>query len=152
MDDSVRSFGEDLGRRALARDWAGVHQLLAPWLQQSMTVDQVRGFFENEYKSTLEDNGIDTLHYPEHPEPQLGGNGFTTATKLRETISFQGDRVRPVAPEVTDDNVRYWLKMQLQCSDDQMEQLGFDCFCETWMSVVETGDGLRVGYWSQGAY
>jgi len=29
--------------------------------------------------------------------------------------------------------------------------LDFDHFAEVWMAVVETGDGLRVGYWSQGA-
>ena len=60
--------------------------------------------------------------------------------------------MRSVAPEVTDDNVRYWLKLQLQCSDAQMEQLGFDSFGEVWMAVVDTAEGLRVGYWSQGAY
>jgi hypothetical protein len=33
-----------------------------------------------------------------------------------------------------------------------MEKLGFDFFCEVWMAVVEIPEGLRVGYWSQGAY
>ena len=60
--------------------------------------------------------------------------------------------MRNVAPEVTDDNVRYWLKLQLHCSDEQMEKLEFDSFCEAWMAVVDTAEGLRVGYWSQGAY
>ena len=90
--------------------------------------------------------------YPEHPEPQLDGNGFTKATQLREPISFAGGKVRPVAPEVTDENVRYWLSLQLQCSDSQMETLGFDYFCEVWAAVVDTAEGLRIGYWSQGAY
>ena len=27
-----------------------------------------------------------------------------------------------------------------------------DFFAEVWMAVVETDEGLRVGYWSQGAY
>ena len=151
MEDNVRSFGEEFGRKALGRNWPGVHQMLAPWMQQSLTVDEVRAFFEDEYKSILKDNGIEGMHYPEYQEPELGGNNFMNATKLGEPISFQGNRVRSVAPEVTDENVRYWLKVQLQCSDDQMAKFGFDYLCETWVSVVETSDGLRVGYWSQGA-
>lgn len=152
MDEDVRSFGTEIGRRAIARDWTGVHELLAPWMRQSLSVDGVRAFFEDEYRSTLEANGVEGMKYPGHPEPDLGGNNFMNATKLREPISFQGGRVRSVAPEVTDENVRYWLKIQLQCSDEQMEKLGFDHFSEVWIAVVETADGLRVGYWSQGAY
>jgi hypothetical protein len=60
--------------------------------------------------------------------------------------------VRPVPPEVTDDNVRWWLSLRLTCSDDQMEELGIDYFCEAWVAVVDTEEGLRVGYWSQGPY
>ena len=60
MDDEVRLFGEDLGKRAIARDWIGVHALLAPWLQQSMTPDAnaVRSFFESEYQLTLQANNV----------------------------------------------------------------------------------------------
>jgi hypothetical protein len=152
MDDEVRAFGTDIGHKTLARDWPSVHALLAPWLQASCSIDAVRAFFEDEYRVTLDANGRTDLHYPEYPEPELGGNSFTKATQLREPISFLGGKVRPVAPEVTDENVRYWLKLQLMCSDEQMEKLGFDYFCEAWMAVVDTPDGLRVGYWSQGAY
>ena len=42
---------------------------------------------------------------------------------------------------------RYWLKLQLLASDDQMEAVGFDTFAETWMSIVTTPEGLRAGYW-----
>ena len=152
MDDEVRAFGTELGRKALKREWSAVQAMLAPWLQANWPVDQVRRFFEDEYRATLEANGAKELHYPEHPEPELGGNGFTKATQLREPISFAGGKVRDVPAEVTDDNVRFWLKLQLQCSDEQMDSLGFDSFCEVWMAVVETTEGLRVGYWSQGAY
>jgi len=152
MDDEVRAFGTELGRKALERGWAGVHSMLAPWLRVSWSVERVQRFFEDEFRATLEANGAEGVHYPEYPEPQLDGNGFTKATQLREPISFANGKVRDVPIEVTDDNVRYWMKLQLQCSDEQMDDLGFDSFCEVWMAVVETGEGLRVGYWSQGAY
>jgi hypothetical protein len=152
MDDDVRDFGTELGRAAIARNWVGVHALLAPWLRGQYSVEQVRAFFEDEYRSTLEASEVEGLHYPEYPDPQLDGNRHTKATQLREPISFAGGKVRPVAPEVTDGNMRYWMSLQLQCSDDQAGNLGFDFFCEVWLAVVETPEGLRVGYWSQGAY
>jgi hypothetical protein len=152
MDDDVREFGMDLGRKVLARDWPAVHEKLAPWLQRSFDVAAVRTFFEDEYKAAVADSGKEGEHHPEYPEPEVGGNNFMTATELRKPIEFAGGKVRPVAPEVTDEMVRYWMKLQLLCSDDQMEQLGFDFFAEVWMLVVDTPEGLRVGYWSQGAY
>jgi hypothetical protein len=152
VDDAIRTFGDAVGRKALARDWSGVHQLLAPWLRATMTADTVRSFFEDEYRSTLQANGVEELLYPEYPEPAVDGNNFMNATTLREPLSFAGGKVRPVAPEVTDENMRYWMKLQLQCSDEQMATLSFDTFCEVWMAIVETSEGLRVGYWSHGAY
>jgi hypothetical protein len=152
MQDNVRGFGLDLGHKVLARDWIGVHGLLAPWLQQSIGVDAVSGFFEDEYRRTLKDNGVEEIHYPQYPDPELGGNDHANATALRAPMSFKPGCIRPVAPEVTDTNFRYWLMMRLQCSDEQMAQLDFDHFAEVWMAVVDSGDGLRVGYWSHGAY
>jgi hypothetical protein len=152
MDDDIRLFGETLGQKALARDWPAVHQLLAPWLRTAISPDGVRAFFEDEYRATLEANGIEELHYPEYPEPSVDGNNFLNATRLREPIEFQGGKVRAVPPEVTDQNMRFWMKLQLQCSDDQMATLNFDTFCEVWLAVVDTSEGLRAGYWSQGAY
>jgi len=152
VEDDVRAFGDELGRKVLARDWSGVHGLLAPWLRNTQTADDVRCFFEDEYRVTLEANGVPGLHYPEHPEPLLDGNGFTRATQLREPISWMNGKVRPVAVDVTDDSVRYWMSLRLACSDAQVESLDFDVFCEVWVAVVTTPEGLRVGYWSQGAY
>ncbi len=151
MDEDVQAFGEALGRKAIARDWDGVQAMLAPWMRATWTADAVRAFFEDEYRATLQDNGIEALHYPEYPAPSVDGNGFTKATQLREPISYAGGKVRDVAPEVTDANMRYWMKLQLDCSDAQMETLGFDHFCQVWAAVVDTPEGLRVGYWSQGA-
>jgi hypothetical protein len=121
-------------------------------MQRSQSADDVRKFFEDEYRATLEANDIQGLHYPEHPEPGVDGNSHTKATELRAPLSFAGGKVRPVPAEVTDANMRYWLSLQLLCSDEQIEAMDFDCFCEVWAAIVSTPEGLRVGYWSQGAY
>ena len=70
MDDDVRAFGVELGRKAVERDWVGVHAMLAPWLRSSWSVDRVQRFFEDEYRATLEANAAEGVHYPEYPEPQ----------------------------------------------------------------------------------
>jgi hypothetical protein len=153
LNEEERAFGSELGKKALAKDWQGVHSMLAPWMRSAVSVDDVRAFFEDEYRQMMDEWEVKgELRYPEYPDPELGGNRFTKATQLREPISWEGGRVRFVPPEVTDENVKYWMMMQLLCSDSQMEELGFDYFCEVWMAVVDTPEGLRVGYWSQGAY
>jgi uncharacterized protein (DUF934 family) len=118
MDDDIRVFGETIGKRALARDWSAVHELLAPWLRATMSVDHVREFFEKEYRASLQANGVEALQFPEYPEPTVGGNNFMTAAKLREPIEFQGGKVRAVPAEVSDQNMRYWMKLQLHCSEE----------------------------------
>lgn len=152
MDDDVREFGNQLGRRVIARDWSAVYGMLAPWMRSAVSADEVEEFFEQEYRETLGANEIEGMHYPEHPDPEVGGNGFTSATELRKPISFAGGKVRPLAPEVTDETMRFWMNLGLSCSDEQMETLGFDTFCDIWMAIVQTPEGLRVGYWSHGAY
>jgi hypothetical protein len=152
MDEDIQAFGTTLGRHALNRNWSGVHQMLAPWLQSRFSAEDIRTFFEDAYREILRGNGIQELHYPEYPEPELGGNAFTNATELRKPISFRQGKIRPIPPELTDENFRYWLSVQLQCSDEQMAQLGCDFLADIWMAVVTTPDGLRVGYWNQDPY
>lgn len=152
MNEEIRNFGETLGKNVLARNWTAVREALAPWLRATINSEQVRDFFENEYRSILESNGVHELCYPEYPEPSVSGNNFINATGLREPIGFLGGKLRPVAAEVTDQNMQYWMKLQLHCSDEQMERFDFDAFCEVWLAVVATDEGLRVGYWSHGAY
>ena len=58
MNDDIRQFGTGLGERVIARDWAGVHTLLAPWLQSLLTEDDVRAFYEEAYRKVLAENGV----------------------------------------------------------------------------------------------
>ena len=152
MDDDIREFGMNLGGLALARDWGGVHDLLSPWLQKDLSVEGVKTFFEDEYRRTLGANGVEEMFYPEYPEPGVDGNTFMNATELRKPISWEGDRIRNIPPELTDTNVKYWMNLKLYCSDEQMQTLSFDTFTDIWLSVAESDGRLCVGYWSCGAY
>ena len=145
MDNDVQAFGEKLGKCVLARKWDGVREMLAPWLQQKFSAAQVQAFFEDEYKSTLAFSKIDQLHYPEDPEPAIDGNTHTNATSLRDTKGG-AVRDRELAPEVTDDIVRYWMSLTLNCSEEQQSELDLDNLGEFWVLVVEWKGQLCVGY------
>lgn len=85
------------------------------------------------------------VHYPEVYE--VSGNASTLAD-LRDDEDFP----RAIAAEVTEDVFRQWMKLQLQCSQEQAITLGFDYFSEVWAIVVEIDEGLRIGYWSHSPY
>ena len=96
MDDDVRAFGVELGRKALAQDWPAVHGMLAPRMRGVYSVDDVRTFFENEYKATLEANSIQGSHYPEHSDPAVDGNSHTEghATSSADLLCRRKGRTR----------------------------------------------------------
>ena len=83
MEDAIRRFAVELGERALAQDWPTVRSMLAPWLRATMTDDDVRAFFEDEYRASLEANEIDGMHYPDYPEPEVGGTRTDTPCTRR---------------------------------------------------------------------
>jgi len=145
MTDELRAFGERLAQAALDRNWAGVCDLLAPWLQQSP--EEVQKKLEDEYRSILQSNAIEEMHYPS--VPYVSGNQ-STLEFLREPK--EGGRCRPIPAEVTPENFRQWMKIQLQCSEEQAEELEVDFLAELWLIVVELPAGLRVGYWATTAY
>jgi len=148
MEPDVRAFGDLLANTALARDWEGVHDLLAPWLKERLSVAEVRGFFEDDYAEILNENNISGTHFPELP--YVSGNDSSLAF-LREASEVV-PRPRPIPAEVTDDNFRQWMKLQLLCSEEQADALGFDHFTEVWLIVVAHDGYLRVGYWSHNPY
>lgn len=143
MEDSVQQFGTTLAKKVLGRDWEGVRSLLAPWL--GLSTDEVREFFESAYREKLKANDVQGSHYPEEV-PYVSGSSSDLAF-LREKKDWMQSS-RPIAAEVTPENFRQWMNFQLQCSEEQIEELGFGCFTELWLLVCETPDGLRVGYWS----
>ena len=143
MDPRWSTFGTTLADAAMAQDWNAVHGLLAPWMRKALTPDSVRAFFENAYREILAGFDVEELHHP--TEAELDGNSCTLAD-LRE------DPFRPDAPEiadeVTDENFRKWMHIQLMTSPEQQAELGMDYLASFWLIIVELREGLRVGYWA----
>lgn len=148
MDSQTRTFGETLAKTILDQDWSGVHELLAPWLQSRYTIDDVQEFFESDYLSILAGSDIDELHHPE--TYYVGGNSSDLAS-LREPPSWKPVG-RAIPDEVSDENFRQWMNVQLQCSEDQQAELDLDYLSDLWLVVVEHENELRVGYWAHDPY
>jgi hypothetical protein len=67
------------------------------------------------------------------------------ATGLREPISWDNNKVLDVAADVTDANMKFWMKMQLMCSDEQVGALGFDFFRKPrWRSLGPERHSRRI--------
>ena len=87
MDEDVRAFGTELGRRAVARDWPAVHAMLAPWLRASWPVDKVQRFFEDESQpqtaanSVTDVKGYVGLRYRYRPPEEVERRIFCTMAK-----------------------------------------------------------------------
>lgn len=144
MEPSVlRSFGESLARWAIERDWERVRELLAPWLRARFGASDVQAFFERDYARTLSLRGVRGLHHPQLAE--VSDNSVTLAY-LRTPPSWKPSG-RAIPVEVNDANFRRWMKIQLQCSDSQADELRLDYLSDVWLIVVELEEGLRVGYW-----
>ncbi len=152
IDSGIKEFVVAVGKRALECQWDKVHACLARWLQDQLQPCDVHEFFSSAYSATLAENGIAGEHFPEGCEPEIGGSAFVTADNLRQPITWLGNRTRDISEEVTDENMVFWARLTLLGSPAQSEQLQLHTFAEIWMAVVNTDDGLRIGYWSPNAY
>src|SRR5262249_3293400 len=103
-----KAFAESFAAAAIARDWARVRDMLAPWLAAELDTDAVRAFFEDDYRSTLAGWNITELVYP--IESEVGGNS-STLIDLRTSDGFT--RPRPIPEEVTEANFLRWATVRL---------------------------------------
>ena len=68
------------------------------------------------------------------------------ARELHSPVGSWRDHVRPVSELVTDSNIRYWMRLVLECSDE----LGSEEFADVWMAGFSPRREAGVGYWDGG--
>ena len=140
MDAAHRELGQKFSAAVIAKDYAAAHALLAPWLQKSMTADQLRADIDQHVREMCE---IWNMEQPVYPaECNLDGNSHMNADGLREP-DYDGSEPN-VPAEVTNDNMRYWMCMQFQPAEGAAE---FDAFFDLWAALVEHAGALRIGYY-----
>ena len=130
MEPSCEALCNDLAARVVARDFAGAHALLAPWVQAAMSPAEL----ESRLDAAWED-------LPPPREWSLD-SGFMAVDELR-TANEYGPPSQPIADEVTTANYRGWHCIEFKPgeNDDDIDA----CF-DLWLAIVETPAGHRVGF------
>jgi hypothetical protein len=148
LEDRVIKFGFRLAYLAISREWGLVHEKLAPWLQARLNEEGVRNFFEDDYYQILSNAGIEMMHYPTVPYVSVHSTSLET---LREMSSWK-NLSRQIPSEITEENFRQWMLIQLQCSEEQIDEINLEYLTEFWLIVVEVNGEFKVGYWSHDVY
>lgn len=139
LKPEYREFAENFAETIIAKDFTSAHQMLAPWLQQSVTPDGLAQMIAAEVQETAEINEIEGNLHPASYD--IDSNSCSLAD-LREPRSYAASR--DIAPEVTTENFRQWMVRQFQPSED--EELEIDAYVDLWMIVVEIDGEYKVGY------
>jgi hypothetical protein len=131
MDESYKEFGATLARAVIARDFAAVRELLAPWLRSAMAPAAV-----------AEAVGLGDEATAIAPEYSVESN------RRRYEQLKEPDGVPPRShafdPGLTADNFRQWMCVEFRPSDDS-DEVPFDL----WMALVEVDGRLAVGYFER---
>lgn len=139
LNPIYRDFAERFADAIVAKDFSAAHQLLAPWLQKSVTPKYLAQIIQDKVKEIAEANELDGEFHPGSYEIDWN---TCSLEDLNSPRSFEEDRSIP--EEVTDKNYRQWMVIQFQPGKEEME---IDAYLDWWMAVVEQEDGeYKIGY------
>ena len=140
MKEEYRDFAARFARAVIDGNFTAAHALFAPWLQREIPPATLRGAIEAKLRELNEEWDVGELIYP--ADFSVSGNS-STLHALKEERGWRTPR--PIAGEVTDENFRQWMFIQLLPDEDD-ERIEFDAWFDFWFILVETEDGLRIGY------
>jgi len=132
LNPACQALCDALGARLVARDFEGVHALLAPWLQSATSPAELRDAI---------DAAGEGLAHP--PRSWTADEGLVGLEDLRKPDPY-GPPSRPLPAEITPGNFRGWLSIQLAPEAAVHEEQNV-CF-DVWLVAVEHEGSLRVGY------
>ncbi len=128
MEKMFQDFGTKLGQAITTNDFDAAHALLAPWLQRQMT------------PSDLADRLAVPSGVPQPTRFSLDANR-STYEQLRNPEGFP-PRSEPFHPELTADNFRLWMCIELMPAEDSE----WDACYDLWLAAVDVNGRLAVGY------
>jgi hypothetical protein len=131
MDTKARAMCDALAKHIVDRRFADAHGLLASWLRDTMTPDDLQRMVD------AANEGL--------PAPRVWtiDEGFLGVDDLREADPY-GPPSEPVSPKVTAENFRGWLCIQFkpEGSEDDATNVCFDL----WLAAVEDQGVCLAGF------
>jgi hypothetical protein len=161
MDEGYKQFASAFATAVCAKNYQAAHQMLAPWLQQTLSQAKLQEMIEKEIREVCDAAEVAEMAYPDTWE--IDGNS-STLESLRDPHSFistrnsgwlngegqgyssAGDLVKPIADEVTTENFRKWMCIQFMPNEEARGDLDIDAFVDFWMALVEVGGQFKIGY------
>jgi len=140
MKEEYKEFAERFARAVVDEDFGAAHKFFAPWLQTGISAADFRARVENWLGEMNEIWEIDELIFPD--EFEIDGNS-SVLSDLKEERDWHAPR--QISGEVTDENFRQWMVIKFM-PDEQDERVELDGWFDFWFILVETGGGLRIGY------
>lgn len=132
MDRECTDLCEKLARSIVARDYNGVHALLAPWLQAQLSPSDIQRMID------AASEGL------EHPARSWTlDEGMVGLEELREPDGY-GPPSQSISREINANNYRGWLSILFEPDPSVHEEQNV-CF-ELWLAAVEHNGVLKAGY------
>ena len=120
VEQKCEALCDALAKRVVERNFGGAHALLAPWLKQKMTPDDLERMVDS----------------------AAGGGAAAEQWTLDEGFLEVGDLVAS-AREITDENYRGWLCIQFE--PGAHDRAARDAAFDLWLAAVEVEGDYRVG-------
>jgi flavodoxin len=140
MKEEYTEFAARFAQTIVDEDFEAAHALFAPWLQKEMSPGAFRAEVEKWLWEMNEIWGIEELIFPDAFEIS---HNSSTLEELRKKESWR--EPRKISDEVTEENFRQWMVIQFM-PDETDERVELDGWFDFWFILVETGGGLRVGF------
>ena len=141
LEQPYRQFAHTFATRIIESDFAGAHKLLAPWLMQSVTPDQIRAMIKKEVQEVAEAN---ELEGEMHPTSYEIDSNSCSLSDLKEIPSYR--EPRQISDQINEETYRKWMVIQFQPSEAEQDELGIDAWLDWWMMLVDVEGELRIGY------
>jgi hypothetical protein len=139
MPERYRKLAAAFAEAIVSQDYEAAHGLFAPWLSAAVSADDLEDRVQTAIDEVSEIIGLTGSAHP-------GSFSVTpvdaSLDELRAPRPF--DPPRAIAPEVTPETYRAWMKVQFVPGPDSSVEI--DAWFDVWLALAETDDGLAIGY------
>jgi hypothetical protein len=130
MDTAFEDVAGQFARRIIQKDYESARELLAPWLRDTVTAAQLESMVHEHCKD---------LPAPAEFEVDSNSCGLEDLT-----VDANSPPTRSLPPEITPQNYRQWMVIQLKPAAD--DDSGYDACFDLWIALVEVDGAPKIGY------